>query len=62
MRKKIFLQTEPLHKCYIENITKKDNQTLLVTPPSFRVDLEREIDLVEEILLEPRWDEEEFGL
>lgn len=27
----------------------KDNQTLNVKPPSFRVDLEREIDLVEEI-------------
>ncbi|VAW36570.1 Phenylalanyl-tRNA synthetase beta chain [hydrothermal vent metagenome] len=29
--------------------TKVDEDTLLVTPPSFRVDLEREIDLVEEI-------------
>ncbi len=29
--------------------TRIDEDTLLVTPPSFRVDLEREIDLVEEI-------------
>ena len=27
----------------------KDKDTLLVTPPSFRVDLEREVDLVEEV-------------
>jgi len=29
--------------------TKQDNDTLVVTPPSFRVDLEREVDLVEEV-------------
>ena len=27
----------------------KDNDTILVTPPTFRVDLEREVDLVEEV-------------
>jgi phenylalanyl-tRNA synthetase beta chain len=29
--------------------TPKDNDTLVVNPPSFRVDLEREVDLVEEV-------------
>ena len=31
------------------NVSRVDDETLLVTPPSFRVDLEREIDLIEEV-------------
>jgi phenylalanyl-tRNA synthetase beta chain len=30
-------------------VNKEDEDTLLVTPPSFRVDLEREVDLIEEV-------------
>ena len=30
-------------------VTEADEDTLLVTPPSFRVDLEREVDLIEEV-------------
>ncbi|MFC1827499.1 phenylalanine--tRNA ligase subunit beta [Thermodesulfobacteriota bacterium] len=30
-------------------VTQADDDTLLVTPPSFRVDLEREVDLIEEV-------------
>jgi phenylalanyl-tRNA synthetase beta chain len=30
-------------------IDRKDDDTFLVTPPSFRVDLEREVDLIEEV-------------
>ena len=30
-------------------VNQEDNDTLLVTPPSFRVDLEREVDLIEEV-------------
>jgi phenylalanyl-tRNA synthetase beta chain len=30
-------------------VSKSDEDTLLVTPPSFRVDLEREVDLIEEV-------------
>ena len=30
-------------------VTRKDEDTLLVTPPSFRIDLEREVDLIEEV-------------
>ena len=31
------------------NVHSKDDNTLLITPPSFRVDLEREVDLIEEV-------------
>ena len=30
-------------------VTRADENTLLVTPPSFRIDLEREVDLIEEV-------------
>jgi phenylalanyl-tRNA synthetase beta chain len=46
------LDAEEITRCLesIElKVSKSDDDTLLVTPPSFRVDLEREVDLIEEI-------------
>ncbi len=46
------LDAEEIGRC-LESIellvNRQDDETLLVTPPSFRVDLEREIDLIEEV-------------
>ncbi len=48
------LQLDPMEvKRCLESIelqvTQADEDTLLVTPPSFRIDLEREVDLIEEV-------------
>lgn len=46
------LDAEEITRCLVSielNVSKIDDDTLQVVPPSFRVDLEREVDLIEEV-------------